>query len=125
MRMWTTSACVERLLAANQAATGRPAWLIAVLAAAVLTGATLLARLGHIGLRRRGAPKGKARIVLADYDRLVVTWSRSAGGDTICVLRPPGEDPTAILRAARLVLEEEAYRDLWHQLSVPADWLTD
>ena len=37
-------------------------------------------------------------IVVADYDRVVVTCSTRDG--TVYVLRPPGEDPKAILRAA-------------------------
>jgi hypothetical protein len=60
----------------------------------------------------------KPRIVLADYDRVVVTQSRS--DDTVYVLRPPGEDPRAILRAARLVLPEEPYEELADELGVPA-----
>jgi LysM repeat protein len=62
-------------------------------------------------------------IVLADYDRLVVT--RDQRDDTICVLRPPGADPEAILRAARLVLPESAYGELADQLGVPAGWSAD
>jgi LysM repeat protein len=57
-------------------------------------------------------------IVLADYDRLIVTHSKGDG--TVCVLRPPGEDPKAILRAARLVLPEDPYQELADQLGVPA-----
>jgi hypothetical protein len=38
------------------------------------------------------------------------------------VLRPPGEDPKAILRAARLVLPEGPYEELADQLGVPAGW---
>jgi hypothetical protein len=38
------------------------------------------------------------------------------------VLRPPGEDPGAILRAARLVLPEDSYGELADQLGVPAGW---
>ena len=57
-------------------------------------------------------------IVLADYDRLVVT--RNKRDDTVCVLRPPGADPEAILRAARLVLPESAYVELAGQLGVSA-----
>ena len=62
----------------------------------------------------------KARIVVADYDRLVVTCSTRDG--TVSVLRPPGEDPGAILRAARLVLPEGAYGQLAERLGVPASW---
>jgi hypothetical protein len=59
-------------------------------------------------------------IVLADYDRLVVTYSKRDG--TVYVLRPPDEDPAAILRAARLVLPEGLYGELADQLGVPASW---
>ena len=59
-------------------------------------------------------------IVIADYDRLVVTSSKSDG--TVLVLRPPGEDPRAVLRAARLVLAEGPYEELADQLGEPAGW---
>lgn len=98
--------------------------LAALLSPVLLAGAAIVVRLAQVCRRRRRAPSEKATVVFADHDRLVVTCSRSAGGDTICVLRPAGEDPTAILRAARLVLPEDAYRELAHQLSVVGDWLT-
>ncbi len=59
-------------------------------------------------------------IVLADYDRLVVTCSARDG--TVCVLRPPGQDPGTVLKAARLVLPEEPYEELAEVLEVPAGW---
>jgi hypothetical protein len=59
-------------------------------------------------------------VVLADYDRVVVTHSRC--DDTVYVLRPPGENPAAILRAARLVLPEGPYRQLARDLGLPASW---
>jgi hypothetical protein len=68
------------------------------------------------GCRRPSA--GRAHIVLADYDRLVVT--RNMRDDTVYVLRPPGEDPKAILRVARLVLPEGSYGELAKQLGMPA-----
>lgn len=102
-----------------------PGRLTPVLSAVLVTGGAVIARLVQVRLRRRRAPTEKTSIVLADHDRLVVTCSRSTGGNMICVLRPAGEDPTVILRAARLVLPEDAYRELAHQLSVPADWLKD
>jgi LysM repeat protein len=61
-----------------------------------------------------------ARIVVADHDRLVIT--RNKHDDTICVLRPPGEDPADILRVARLVLPEGPYGTLADQLGMPASW---
>jgi LysM repeat protein len=60
----------------------------------------------------------EAGIVLADYDRVVVTQSLHDG--TVYVLRPPGADPRVILRAARLVLPEDPYEELADQLGVPA-----
>ena len=68
------------------------------------------------GCWRPGAER--AHIVLADYDRLVVT--RNVRDDTVYVLRPPGEDPKAILRVARLVLPEGPYGELAKQLGMPA-----
>jgi hypothetical protein len=40
--------------------------------------------------------------------------------DTVYVLRPPGEDPKAILRVARLVLPEARYGELARRLGMPA-----
>jgi hypothetical protein len=60
----------------------------------------------------------KSRIMLADYDRVVVTQARCDG--MVYVLRPPGEDPRVILRAARLILREDPYEELAEQLGVPA-----
>jgi LysM repeat protein len=65
-------------------------------------------------------PRNCRRFVLADYDRLVVTHNQA--DDTVCVLRPPGEDPRAILRVARLVLPEDPYEELAEQLGVSASW---
>jgi LysM repeat protein len=62
----------------------------------------------------------QAGIVLADYDRVVVT--RSLRDGTVYVLRPPGEDARVILRAARLVLPEDLYRELAGRLGMPASW---
>src|SRR5262245_53966799 len=68
------------------------------------------------GYRRPSA--GRPHIILADHDRLVVT--RNMHDDTVYVLRPPGEDPKAILRVARLVLPEGSYGELAKQLGMPA-----
>ena len=74
--------------------------------------------------RRRRAPRpadgDDPRIVLADYERLVVTHSRHDG--TVYVLRPPDADPHAILLAARLVLAQDRYEELAGHLGVPAHW---
>jgi LysM repeat protein len=70
------------------------------------------------GLRPAEPSAGKGSIVLADHDRLVVTCNQR--DDTVYVLRPPGEDPKAILRVARLVLPEGRYGELARQLGMPA-----
>jgi LysM repeat protein len=62
----------------------------------------------------------KARIILADHDRLVVT--RNNRDNTVCVLRRPDEDPITILRVARLVMPEGPYEELAEQLGLPANW---
>jgi len=125
------------------AAAGMPQWLKAVLLAVGLL--ILVAFLAEpvlvVRRRRRQAPAqalrlrkiepaaelcsgrpglGKAHIILADHDRLVVTCSKR--DDTVYVLRPPGEDPKAILRVARLVLPESRYGELAEELGVPASW---
>ena len=68
---------------------------------------------------QRAAAK-KATIILADHERLIVTYC--AREHTVYVLTPPGEDPRAVLRAARLVLPEQTYEQLAGRLGVPAAW---
>jgi LysM repeat protein len=125
---------------------GMPQWLrIMLLAAGLLIGAAFLAELVLAIARRRrrpvagnalpenvqpenvppetaspSPPRSCRRFVLADYDRLVVTHNKA--DDMVCVLRPPGEDPRAILRVARLVLPEDPYEELAEQLGLPASW---
>jgi LysM repeat protein len=107
---------------------GMPQWLkIMLLAAGLLTGTAFLTEL-LLAVRRRRQPAtrpgtpgaGKTHIVLADHDRLIVT--RSQPDDMVYVLRPPGTDPKAILRTARLVLPEDLYRELAAQLGMRASW---
>src|SRR5580704_3676276 len=125
------------------ASAGMPGWLlIMLLTAGLLIGAAFLAEpVLAIARRRRQASARNAKpettsprepseveplitqeahIVLADFDRLVVT--RNKADDTIYVLRPPGEDPRTILRVARLVLPEDPYEELAEQLGVSASW---
>jgi LysM repeat protein len=125
------------------APTGMPEWLrIMLLAAFLLIAAAFLAEVVLVIARRRRqaiarnakpettspreSPEAEpvitqeAHIVLADYDRLVVT--RNKADDTVYVLRPPGEDPRTILRVARLVLPEDPYEELAEQLGIPASW---
>jgi len=119
-------------------ATGMPRWLvIMLLSVAVVIGAAFLAEPFVVLARRRwktarqpemtaesalhGPSPFRAienpRIVIADYERLVVTQCKD--DDTVYVLRPPGEDPMAVLRVARLVLRELAYQQLADHLHVP------
>jgi LysM repeat protein len=69
---------------------------------------------------KAGQAADKARIVLADHERLIVTYC--AYDHAVYVLTPPGEDPRTVLRAARLVLPEETYEELAGHLGVPAAW---
>jgi hypothetical protein len=69
---------------------------------------------------RPAADDDAAHIVLADYERLVVTHSSQDG--TVYVLRPPDADPQAILLAARLVLAQDRYEELAGHLGIPAHW---
>ena len=97
-----------------------------LVAAGVLIGTAFVAE-PVLALARRRRPPGRPaarpapgpdafpaakepRILLADYDRLVVTSSGPDG--TVCVLRPPGADPATILVAARLVLAQDRYEEL-------------
>jgi LysM repeat protein len=69
---------------------------------------------------RAGRAADKAKIILADHERLIVTYC--ARDHAVYVLSPPGEDPRAVLRAARLVLPEDTYEDLAGHLGVPSAW---
>jgi len=119
------------------AITGLPRWEdIVLLAAGTLIGIAFLTELVLTIVRRRGQAAcptartggGQAtcpaaadpRILVADYDRLVVTSSGPDG--TVCVLRPPGADPAVILLAARLVLAQDRYEELAGHLGVAANW---
>ena len=103
---------------------GLPRWLEIVLVAAglLIAAAFLTEPVLAIARRRRAArpAAADAHIVLADYERLVVTHSRQDG--TVYVLRPPDADPQAILLAARLVLGQDCYEALAGHLGVPAHW---
>jgi hypothetical protein len=114
---------------------GMPEWLkimllvVALLIGTALLGAAFLRDLVLAIARRRRQPSAqgpqrlpapKARVIMADYQQLIVTHSRA--DNTVYVLRPPGEDPKAILRVARLVLAEDLYRDLAEHLGLPASW---
>ena len=70
--------------------------------------------------RRARRAAARAKIILSSYDRLIVTYS--ADDHTVYVFTPPGEDPRAVLRAARLVLPEDTYEDLAGHLGVPSAW---
>jgi LysM repeat protein len=119
---------------------GMPRWLrevllvVGVLAATAFAGEPVAARsrrsravyrpagsAGQSGNSSRARyAVARARIILADHERLIVTYSSQ--DDTVYVLTPPGEDPRAVLRAARLILPENTYEDLADHLGVPAAW---
>ena len=118
---------------------GMPRWLEDVLLAAGVLAATAFAAEPAAALTRRrkasrparprapgSAPQlarraaKKARIILANHERLIVTYSTS--DHTVYVLTPPGEDPSAVLRAARLILPENTYEDLADHLGIPPNW---
>jgi LysM repeat protein len=130
---------------------GMPRWLEDVLLAAGVLAATAFAAEPAAALARRrrqavrpapprapaepapGAVRGparhtangghaaeRARIIVAGHERLIVTYC--ARDHAVYVLTPPGEDPRAVLRAARLVLPEDTYEDLAGHLGVPSAW---
>jgi LysM repeat protein len=135
----------HRVPAARQApeAARMPSWLkLAMLAVGLLVLAAFAAELALVAARRRRRAGSRAvgralvdaspvpaleapgpdspPILFADHDQLVIT--RNARDDTVCVLRPPDQDPRAILRVARLVLPERRYGELADELGLPARW---
>ena len=60
----------------------------------------------------------RTRIVLASYERLIIAYSSQ--DKTVYVLAPAGEDPKAVLYAARLILPEGIYRELADHYGIPA-----
>ncbi|HEX9042672.1 MAG TPA: LysM domain-containing protein [Trebonia sp.] len=135
------SASPAGVVPAGRAADGvMPPWLKAtLLAVGALTVASFVAQpvvaAGRRRWRRRGmrayaaarqrdrgrrAAQRAARIVQAEHERLIITYSLS--DDTVYLLTPPGEDPRAVLRAARLVVPEDTYEDLADHLGVPSGW---
>jgi hypothetical protein len=115
-----------------------PRWLkAALLIVAALTVASFVAqpavavaRHRRRDVRARAGARGRdrgqraaarmARVIQADHERLIVTYSIS--DDTVYLLTPPGEDPRVVLRAARLVVPEDTYEDLADHLGVPSGW---
>jgi hypothetical protein len=59
-------------------------------------------------------------IIMVSHERLIVTYS--AQDRTVCVLAPPGEDPRATLRVARLVLHDDLYEELANYMGVAPSW---
>ena len=121
------AASPPRPVVTRPAATRLPRWLETLLLSAglLIAVAFLIEPAMMLGRRRRRGREAreavdKARIVLADHERLIVTYSTA--DDTVYVLTPPGEDPRAVLRAARLILPEDTYEVLAGRLGVPANW---
>ena len=109
---------LSRIAAALGVRGGWPAG-VAIGAALIAGPAMVIGRRRRREARRRRVTR-KANLVLADHDRLIVMYSQQ--DDTVYVLTPPGEDPRAVLRAARLVVPEERYGQLADHLGVPASW---
>jgi LysM repeat protein len=127
-----------------RAASGLPSWLKTVLlAAGVVIGVAFLVEPVLVAWRRLRAalraaaaagarsgtepepgaeqqPQDRAGVVVADYHRIVVSYDERQ--DRACILRPPGEDPRAIMNVARLVLPESRYAELADRFSLPATW---
>jgi len=108
-------------------ASAMPHWLKSMLlAAGIVIGLALVSDPVIVTGRRRMRGRGrrlaarKARIIVADHERLIVTYS--SHDDTVYVLTPPDEDPRTVLRAARLVVPERKYQELAGQLGVSANW---
>jgi hypothetical protein len=118
-----------------------PRWLEDVLLAVGVLAATAFVAEPAAAFARRRRPSGpagprptpsapprgparravrRAKIILADHERLIVTYSEH--DHAVYVLTPPGEDPAAVLRAARLILPEDTYEDLAGHLGVPSGW---
>ena len=57
------------------------------------------------------------RVIQASHERLIITYS--VLDNTVYLLTPPGEDPRAVLRAARLVLPEDVWAELADRLGNP------
>jgi hypothetical protein len=77
-------------------------------------------RSGSRVLSSISAAGNRVPVIEADYPRLVVTYS--ARDDIVCVLRPPGAEPRTVLGVARLVLDDELYRELAGYLGVTPSW---
>jgi LysM repeat protein len=75
---------------------------------------------GHAAPPDDRPPPAKSRIIQADHDRLIVTYS--AHDDTVYLLTPPGEDPWSVLRASRIVVPEHTFVELADHLGVPSVW---
>ena len=88
---------------------GMPRWLEDILLAVGLLVAIAFLTEGALALGRRYRQtarhaRKKARIILADHERLIVTYS--VRDHTVYVLSPPDEDPRIVLQAARLILPD-------------------
>jgi hypothetical protein len=62
----------------------------------------------------------RTRIVVSAHERLVVTYSEK--DDTVYLFCPPGQDPVAVLGAARLVLHDQSYQELAWCLGMASSW---
>ena len=69
---------------------------------------------------RHPVPRGRTRIITVTHERLVVIYSSRDGA--VYLLRPPGQEPRAVLAAARLVLDDEVYQELAAYLGLRPGW---
>ena len=124
--MWTKSACVVLALtiapimaAADitaSAGSAEASIRIASITQVTVTGPAAAAATGPSPHTRDCPPAGHS-----SSPTTTGSSSHRLGG-TVCVLRPPGQDPATVLRAARLVLPEDSYEELAGHLGVPASW---
>jgi hypothetical protein len=62
----------------------------------------------------------RTRIIVSAHERLIVTYSEQ--DHTVYLFCPPGEDPMAVLGAARLVLHDQSYQELAWCLGMAPCW---
>jgi hypothetical protein len=69
---------------------------------------------------RHPVPHRRSRIITVAHERLVVIYSRRDAA--VYLLRPPGQEPRAVLAAARLVLDDKIYQELAAYLGLSPSW---
>jgi hypothetical protein len=67
-------------------------------------------------------PRWLEDVLVAAGVLAATAFAAEPAAEPAAALAPPGEDPNAVLNAARLVLPEDSYQDLAGHLGVPAAW---